>query len=67
MIERYIPIPDYAQTKVLNSTLWEGDAAILLEMTRRAFRNQEQSKQRSTVVSFKVLLFKRLESILDEQ
>ena len=29
----------------------EGDAAILLETTRRAFRNQEQSKQRSAIVS----------------
>ena len=28
----------------------EGEAAILLEMTRRAFRNQSQSKQRSTLV-----------------
>ena len=29
----------------------EGDAAIPLETTRRAFRNQEQSKQRSAIVS----------------
>ena len=28
----------------------EGEAAILLETTRRAFRNQSQSKQRSTLV-----------------
>ena len=27
----------------------EGEAAILLETTRRAFRNQSQSKQRSTL------------------
>ena len=27
----------------------EGDAAIPLETTRRAFRNQEQSKQRSAI------------------
>ena len=30
----------------------EGEAAILLETTRRAFRNQSQSKQRSTLSSF---------------
>ena len=29
----------------------EGEAAILLETTQRAFRNQSQSKQRSTLVS----------------
>ena len=28
----------------------EGDAAIPLETTRRAFRNQEKSKQRSAIV-----------------
>ena len=28
----------------------EGEAAILLETTRRAFRNQSQSKQRSTLI-----------------
>ena len=28
----------------------EGDAAISLETTRRAFRNQQQSKQRSTII-----------------
>ena len=28
----------------------EGEAAILLETTQRAFRNQSQSKQRSTLV-----------------
>ena len=27
----------------------EGEAAILLETTRRAFRNQEKSKQRSAI------------------
>ena len=30
----------------------EGEAAILLETTRRAFRNQSQSKQRPTLVNF---------------
>ena len=30
--------------------IMEGDAAILLETTRRAFRNQEQSKERSAIV-----------------
>ena len=29
----------------------EGEAAILLETTRRAFRNQSQSKQRSTLLN----------------
>ena len=28
----------------------EGEAAILLEMTQRAFHNQSQSKQRSTLI-----------------
>ena len=30
-----------------NQMITEGEAAILLETTRRAFRNQSQSKQRS--------------------
>ena len=30
----------------------EGEAAILLETTRRTFRNQSQSKQRSTLVIY---------------
>ena len=30
----------------------EGEAAILLETTQRAFRNQSQSKQRSTLGRF---------------
>ena len=29
--------------------IMEGDAVILLETTQRAFRNQSQSKQRSTL------------------
>ena len=33
-----------------NQMITEGEAAILLETTRRAFRNQSQSKQRSTLV-----------------
>ena len=32
----------------------EGEAAILLEMTRRAFGNQSQSKQRSTLVCINI-------------
>ena len=43
-------------TKVHLENVWtfeqmitEGDAAIPLEATRRAFRNQEQSKQRSAI------------------
>ena len=32
-----------------NQMITEGEAAILLETTRRAFRNQSQSKQRSTL------------------
>ena len=32
----------------------EGEAAILLETTRRALGNQSQSKQRSTLATFKV-------------
>ena len=32
-----------------NQMITEGEAAILLEMTRRAFRNQSQSKERSTL------------------
>ena len=31
----------------------EGEAAILLETTRRAFGNQSQSKQRPTLVNYK--------------
>ena len=31
------------------SMITEGEAAILLETTQRAFRNQSQSKQRSTI------------------
>ena len=38
----------------------EGEAAILLETTRRAFRNQSQSKQRSTLVNFYLHLKKFL-------
>ena len=34
-----------------NQMITEGEAAILLETTRRAFRNQSQSKQRSTLVT----------------
>ena len=30
--------------------IWEGEAAIQLETTRRAFLNQEKSKQRSAIV-----------------
>ena len=33
--------------------IMEGKAAILLETTRRAFGNQSQSKQRSTLVLYK--------------
>ena len=36
----------------------EGGAAIPLETTRRAFRNQEQSKQRSAITFFSVFVFK---------
>ena len=50
------------QIKVLLENGWnskrmitEGDAAILLETTRRAFRNQEKSKQRSAIVSHKFI------------
>ena len=32
-----------------NQMITEGEAAILLETTRRAFRNQSQSKQRSSL------------------
>ena len=32
-----------------NQMITEGEAAILLETTRRAFRNQSQSKQRSAL------------------
>ena len=32
----------------------EGEAAILLETTRRAFRNQSQSKQRSALVLIQI-------------
>ena len=34
----------------------EGEAAILLEMTQRAFRNKSQSKQRSTLIWSKICL-----------
>ena len=45
----------------------EGEAAILLETTRRAFRNQSQSKQRSTLAVFSSQLcnFKYLLEILN--
>ena len=33
-----------------NQMITEGEPAILLETTQRAFRNQSQSKQRSTLV-----------------
>ena len=32
--------------------IMEGEAAILLETTRPAFRNQSQSKQRSTLATY---------------
>ena len=34
----------------------EGDAAILLKTTRRAFGNQEKSKQRSAIVALNLNL-----------
>ena len=40
-----------------NQMITEGDAAITLETTRRAFRNQEQSKQRLGIV---IMLFQAL-------
>ena len=33
-----------------NQMITECEAAILMETTRRAFRNQSQSKQRSTLI-----------------
>ena len=36
----------------------EGEAAILLETTQRAFRNQSQSKQRSTLVVENIYLLR---------
>ena len=35
----------------------EGEAAILLEMTQRAFRNKSQSKQRSTLIAKKIIFY----------
>ena len=35
----------------------EGEAAILLETTQRAFRNQSQSKQRSTLTKMETVNF----------
>ena len=35
----------------------EGEVAILLETTRRAFRNQSQSKQRSTLVQHNYIIY----------
>ena len=37
-----------------NQMITEGEAAILLETTRRAFRNQSQSKQRSTLANLNI-------------
>ena len=39
-----------------NQMITEGEAAFLLETTRRAFRNQSQLKQRSTLIT--ITLFK---------
>ena len=33
----------------------EGEAAITLETTRRAFRNQSQSKQRSALIAVRIV------------
>ena len=42
----------------------EGEAAILLETTQRAFRNQSQSKQRSTLVSFERLIIEQVQKFV---
>ena len=38
----------------------EGDAAILLKTTRRAFGNQEKSKQRSAIVAMNLNLIEEV-------
>ncbi len=56
--ERESDSPFYLGIKVLLENGWnskqmitEGEAAIPLETTLHAFRNQEKTKQRSTIVS----------------
>ena len=39
-----------------NQMITEGEVAIPMETSRRAFRNQEKSKQRSAIVFFKKFL-----------
>ena len=48
----YITIVYLKNAWTSNQMITEGEAAILLETTRRAFRNQSQSKQRSTLGRF---------------
>ena len=44
---------------IFKQIIVDGDAAIPLETTRRAFRNQEKSKQRSAIVCFFKEIFEK--------